>query len=111
MPDYGTPVALYALVIEILKALRERHRKRKSAYTIIFRVLEALAAGKADEDAVTELLAEPEDDPDDLESLDRIWEEEAVTFGPGAANAPDGACPAARDTLARMTPPRNPAGS
>ena len=97
--------------LHVVKVLRERHRKRKSAYTIVFRVLAALAVGKADEDAVNDLLTEPEDDPDDLEALDRIWEEEAVTFGPGAATAPDGGCPAARDALARMTPPRNPAGS
>ena len=26
-------------------------------------------------------LARPEDDPDDLDALDSIWEEEVVTFG------------------------------
>ena len=48
-----------------------------------------------------------QDDPidtDDLQALDRVWEEEAVTFGPGAADA---ACPAARDVLARMEVPEN----
>jgi nitrate reductase delta subunit len=30
-------------------------------------------------------LSEPDDDPDDLAALDAAWEEEEVTFGPGAA--------------------------
>ena len=103
--------ALLAEPLHILTALQERHRKRKSAYAVVFRVLEALATGKPDKTEVASLLSEPEDDPDDLEAVDRIWEEAAVTFGPGAANARDGDCPAARETLARMTPPRNPSAS
>lgn len=99
--------ALLAEPAHILSALAARHRKRKSAYTVVFRVLEALAQGKADTAATASLLAEPEDDPDDLAALDRIWEEEAVTFGPGTA-APDGGCPAARDLLARIDPPQAP---
>ena len=31
----------------------------------------------------------PDDDPADLEALDRVWEEEAVTFG---GNAGENAC-------------------
>lgn len=100
--------ALLSEPLHILTAMRERHRKRKTAYTIVFRVLEALTQGKAREQDIADLLAEPEDDPNDLEALDRIWEEEAVTFGPGAAGAPDGSCPAARDILGRMDRPRNP---
>lgn len=96
--------ALLAEPVHILSALRERHRKRKSAYTPVFRALEALAQGKASAEATAALLADPEDDPDDLQALDRVWEEEAVTFGPGAADA---ACPAARDVLARMDVPDN----
>ena len=100
--------ALLAEPLHIISALKQRHRKRKSAYTIVFSVLEALARGKAKAADVALLLREPEDDPDDLEALDRIWEEEAVSFGQGASGtvAPDGSCPAARDLLARMdTPP------
>ena len=99
--------ALLAEPVHILSALAARHRKRKSAYAIVFRVLEALARGKANAEATASLLTEPEDDPDDLAALDRVWEAEAVTFGPGAA-APDGGCPAARDLLARMDPPQTP---
>lgn len=90
-----------------MTALKERHRKRNSAYAVVFEVLEALAAGKAKPAEVSALTAEPEDDPNDLEALDRIWEEEAVSFGGAGAMSPDGSCPASRDMLARMTPPNN----
>ena len=59
-------------------------KKRKSIYAEAFRVLESMAAGKAEKKLVDELLGLPDDDPDDLEALDRIWEEEAVTFGGNA---------------------------
>jgi nitrate reductase delta subunit len=69
--------------------LKERLRKRKSVYVNAFVALEAIAKGKPDAKLVRELLAVPEDDPNDLEALDRIWEEEAVTFG---GNAGEGVC-------------------
>jgi nitrate reductase delta subunit len=75
----------------IIAALRERLRKRKSIYINVFRVLEAIARGKADPAAVAEILKEADDDPQDLAALDRIWEEEAVTFGGGATAQPCGA--------------------
>lgn len=98
---------LLAEPMHILEALAERHRKRKSAYAVVFRVLVDLAAGKADPEAVAALLEDPEDDPNDLEALDRIWEEEVVAFGPGAAGtvSPDGSCPATREILHRMDAP------
>jgi nitrate reductase delta subunit len=86
--------------IEILTALRERLRKRKSRYAAVFYALEALAKGKPNPKEVETLLAEPEEDPNDLEALDRIWEEEAVTFGPDFDNP--GACPKADDLLQRI---------
>ena len=74
----------------IITALRERLRKRKSIYINAFRVLEAIARGKADPAAVAEILKEPDDSPDDLAALDRVWEEEVVTFGGGAGTDPCG---------------------
>jgi nitrate reductase delta subunit len=103
--------------LHVVTALGERLRRRKSAYAAVFRALEALADGKAEPESLAALLDEPEDDPNDLEALDKIWEEEAVTFGPGDAasgmngatnggmTAPGGGCPAARASLARMDPP------
>ena len=77
---------LLGQTVHIVSALRERLRKRKSIYINAFRVLEAIARGKADPAVLAEILKEPDDNPDDLEALDRIWEEEAVTFGGGAGN-------------------------
>lgn len=51
--------------------------------------MEALAAGKAEKGLLEELLAQPDDDPDDLEALDEVWEEEVVTFG---GNAGENSC-------------------
>ncbi|MEZ5669669.1 MAG: nitrate reductase molybdenum cofactor assembly chaperone [Alphaproteobacteria bacterium] len=98
----GEARALLAETGHVLAALFQRHRKRGTAYAVVFETLSALAgasAGPTDEQATA-----PDEDPDDLGALDRAWEEEAVTFGPGAAGsaAPDGACPAARAVLARM---------
>lgn len=73
----------------IIAALKERLKKRKSVYVNAFGVLEAIARGKPDSRLVRELLEEAEDDPEDLEALDRIWEEEVVTFG---GNAGENAC-------------------
>lgn len=73
----------------IITALKQRLRKRESVYVNAFVALESIARGKPDAKLVRELLAVPEDDPNDLEALDRIWEEEAVTFG---GNAGEGAC-------------------
>ena len=104
---------LLAQPIEVITALRERLRKRKSRYAAVFYALEALARGKPNREDVEALLAQPEDDPNDLDALDKIWEEEAVTFGPGSD--PSGSCPQADDMLRRMatepTPTRPTAGS
>ena len=73
----------------IITVLKQRLRKRDTVYVNAFVALETIATGKPDAKLVRELLAVPEDDPNDLEALDRIWEEEAVTFG---GNAGEGAC-------------------
>jgi nitrate reductase delta subunit len=73
----------------IITALRERLKKRKSIYVNALIVLETLSKGKPDQELVKQLLEQPDDDPDDLEALDKIWEEEAVTFG---GNAGESAC-------------------
>ena len=68
----------------ILTALAERLHKRHSPYAAAFEALTALAALAPD--AEIALVAEGDDvDPNDFAALDAQWEEEAVTFGPGAA--------------------------
>jgi len=68
----------------ILAAMAERLRKRGSLYEAVFRALVALAAAKPKEAEVSALLALPDPDASDLAALDAAWEDEQVTFGPGA---------------------------
>ncbi|MDF2095075.1 nitrate reductase molybdenum cofactor assembly chaperone [Aquibaculum arenosum] len=92
---------LLAEPAHVVDALHRRLLKRESCYAGVFGTLLSLAAGKADDEALTALLQEPDTDPDDREALDRAWEETAVTFGPD----PHAGCPQTRDLLARMAPP------
>lgn len=73
----------------IVSALKERLKKRGSVYVNAFGVLEDITKGAPDGELLRELLDQPEDDPNDLEALDRIWQEEVVTFG---GNAGENAC-------------------
>lgn len=67
--------------LHIIAAIRQRLQKRGSLYATAFVALESLAGVKADEALTSEIVNRQEDDPNDLEALDRIWEEEAITFG------------------------------
>ncbi len=82
----------------IFAALNTRLQRRESPYGAVFAALLQLAGSAADRAAVAELLETPEVAPDDLEALDRVWEESEVRFGPD----PDAGCPQAREMLARM---------
>jgi nitrate reductase delta subunit len=97
----GEARALLAQPLHIVSALVDRLRKRDSVYEGAFRALEALAkdAGAADELVVLPEVAQ--DDPNDLAALDRAWEDEPVTFGPGT-NGGAGGCGRASEMLARM---------
>lgn len=70
--------------MHIITALKERLSKRDSLYANAFMALEILGAQKPDEKLVAEILSEPEDDPTDLAALDKIWDDEVVTFGGGS---------------------------
>lgn len=80
---------LLAQTAHITAAIGMRLKKRPSVYANAFAALSLLAKAKPDEKLLAELLAAKEDDPDDLAALDRIWEEEVVTFG---GNSGEGAC-------------------
>lgn len=75
----------------VLEAMGERLKKRSSPYRAVFGALAWLAAQPADKNALAALLDEPDADPDDLEALDKAWEETAVTFGPGDVGCPKAA--------------------
>lgn len=72
----------------VLEALRERLKKRQSAYAQVFDALLALADAERNGEAIRALMQEPDDDPNDLEALDKAWAEEQVTFGPDKAGCP-----------------------
>lgn len=83
----------------VVAAIGERLKKRESGYRAIFGALTALSDRPADKDALDDLLAMEEDDPDDLEALDKSWAEEPITFGPGT---PSDGCPKAAAMVAGM---------
>ena len=68
-------------IVHIVSVLKERLRRRKSIYAEVCAALETLAGVKPDRQEVEELLERPDDDPHDLDAIDRVWAEEPVTFG------------------------------
>ena len=83
--------ALLGQAAHVLEALRERLKKRQSIYARVFDALMALVEADRNPEALKALLQEPEDNPDDLEALDRAWAEEQVTFGPDKVDCPKAA--------------------
>lgn len=81
----------------VLEALRERLKKRESSYAHVFDALLALADAERNAEALQALMQEPEDDPNDLEALDKAWAEEQVQFGPDKVG-----CPKAEAMIAQM---------
>jgi len=89
----------------IFEVISTRLERRESNYAAIFAALLQLSEQETDKSVVAALLDQPEDDPDDLEALDKVWEESEVLFGPD----PNAGCPQVRDILATMDTPVNPA--
>jgi nitrate reductase delta subunit len=79
--------ALLSQTAHILTALAERLHKRQAPYEAVFRALVALAVLAPDAAGVEVVPEGPDADPNDFAALDAQWEEEAVTFGPGAAQS------------------------
>lgn len=77
---------LLSQTLHVVAALRGRLQKRDSIYANALLALEVISGSVPDVEAVKAILAEPEDDPADLEAMDKIWEEEVVAFGGGAGN-------------------------
>lgn len=88
----------------ILDAIDTRLQRRESGYACVFTALSQLAGMQADAEALAGMLAQPDDDPTDLDALDAVWEETEVTFGPD----PNAGCPQVRDMLATMDTPATP---
>jgi len=98
VPDQEA-ASLIGEAAHVLEAIAERLKKRKSPYRAIFGALLAVSDKPANKDAVASLLSIEDDDPTDLEALDQAWEEEPITFGPGAAQE---GCPKAEAMVANM---------
>ncbi len=89
----------------LLIVLKQRLQKRDSIYANVFAALELIADGEAEVKIVNELMAQPEDDPDDLEALDHIWGEDPVTFG---GNLGDNSCGLDRSRVQARADQRRP---
>ena len=87
----------------VIDVLRERLAQRQSPYAGAAAALVALASKTVDRATLEQLSKGALPDDDSFEALDRAWEEEPVTFGPGdaAKSCRPNAAPAnrARDAL------------
>ncbi|MBL8571451.1 MAG: nitrate reductase molybdenum cofactor assembly chaperone [Phreatobacter sp.] len=87
-------VPLLGETVHILVTLAERLEKRSSPYGGLFRALVALSRVRPKAEDMAAVVADDGIEADDLQALDAVWQEEEVTFGPGAAAAACG-----KDTL------------
>jgi len=77
----------------IIGALKQRLEKGDgdaAGYAAVFAAIESIAGGKTARQVVDEILTGPGDAetaPDNLDAIDRDWEEQAVLFGPRNAAA------------------------
>lgn len=77
--------ALLGEPLTVIAALKERLARRKTPYAAVLRVLEAIAGVSPSPKELDELRKAPDDDPNNLDALDALWEDQPVTFGPGDA--------------------------
>jgi nitrate reductase delta subunit len=68
-----------------IEALHQRAIKKETPYACVFAALTTLASKQLDRALLAEIMRGSAPDDDSLEALDRAWEEEPVTFGPGDA--------------------------
>lgn len=87
LPD-AQAASLLGEATHVLDAMAERLKSRGSAYRAIFGALAKLASQAADPGALAALLSEPDEDPNDLDAIDKAWAETAVTFGPSDVGCP-----------------------
>lgn len=66
----------------ILLALADRLQRRETPYAAVLQSLVTMAGVDRHDSEAAALMAEKLDDPEDLQALDAVWEETAVTFGP-----------------------------
>ncbi|HEY9235081.1 MULTISPECIES: nitrate reductase molybdenum cofactor assembly chaperone [Phenylobacterium] len=89
LSDEEEALSLLGEAGHVLHVLGERLHRRSSSYRAVFGALAALAAAEADSAILAAMLAEPDDDPNDLVTMDRLWAENPVNFGPGDSGCPE----------------------
>lgn len=72
-------------VAPIFALLAARLQKRESDYAVLFETLMALSGAEINIDEIKNQIADEKRD-DTQEALDKVWEEEAVSFGGDATN-------------------------
>lgn len=80
----GEAQGLIGETAHVLEVLRQRLKKRKSAYSSVFSAILVLADVRIADAIATAVASEAQDDPNDLVALDKAWMDEEVTFGPTA---------------------------
>lgn len=76
-------------VQHILALLQARLENRRNPYSVLFRALLNLIQARVDIEAIRKDVSDEKRD-DSPEALDRVWEEEMVTFGADKSRAPEG---------------------
>lgn len=88
----------------ILGAIRERLKKRKSPYALVFEALLEMADRKPDLEEIQEAVKKDSGKIPDLSEIDRHWEEQSA-FDNTDQTTGAGGCPAAEDMLRRINRP------
>lgn len=88
--------------IDVVAAIGERLKKRKSRYAVLFDALREAAQRKPDEKKLQSALAANAGEIMSVEEMDAAWEEQFALANP---QPEQGGCPRAEDMLARMMSP------
>jgi nitrate reductase delta subunit len=82
-------------VSHILAILATRLEERESGYASLFNALLEMSQAQVDMDEIRNTVAKEERD-DTNEAIDKVWEDEAITFGGNATDG--GGCPSSMDS-------------
>lgn len=96
--------------VDVIAVIGRKLKKRKSPYNVVFAALEALSSIKIDDHKVTKAMEIEDANPDDLQALDKDWEEKAAFTGDPLVDAMSNndcnscdAFPNATEALKKMT--------
>lgn len=90
--------------IDVIAAIGERLKKRRSGYAVLFSALQEAATRQPDERKLKAALAAYDGGVMTPDEMDAAWEEQFALGEPSSQNG-EGACPKVQDILARMNAP------